>query len=286
MRDKTALATIKLALSLLPIYLLVSCSETSQKAAPTPNQNAVKSENKEPLDPIEEKKLLDGAEKLLAEGKNGEVIQLLDDFISREKSIVRAYRLRSDAKGRTKDYPGAIEDCSKMLEIEPDNHAALVSRGTYYTYKNTKEDKEKAVADFTTALKLKAHDPQVLGLRGWAEDGLGEREASQLDLEECIKLKPKDENAHAILAGSYNATSDWQKSLAVCNEGIKLFPRSDWMMISRADAEKHLGQYREAIADYKSAYAIAPKTWDWTRAGMEECYDKLLAKTGEKKGHK
>jgi tetratricopeptide (TPR) repeat protein len=283
MRDTSLSLLIKISLLLLPIGFLAGCSDAPENAKPPANQNVNKTESKPPLDPIEEKKLLDGAQRLIDQNKNVEAIQLLDDFISRETSIVRAYQLRADAKGRQKDCAGAIPDWSKILELEPDNHDALVSRGTCYVYTNTKENKEKAVTDFTQALKLKPHDAHVLGLRGWAEDGLGEREATQLDLEEAIKLQPKNENAHAILAGSYNATSDWEKSMKVCDEGLQMFPKSSWMMISRADAEKHLGKYREAIADYKAAYAIAPKTWDWTRPGMEECYEKLLDKEGKNK---
>ena len=50
-----------------------------------------------------------------------------------------------------KDYPGAIEDYSKAIELDPTNALAYNNRGLI---KKTLENYEGAIEDYTKAIKL------------------------------------------------------------------------------------------------------------------------------------
>eukprot|EP00959_Pyramimonas_sp_CCMP1952_P357776 7490808-Pyramimonas_sp.AAC.1 len=117
---------------------------------------------------------------------------------------------------------GAIEDFTKVLELEPGHRSALVMRGEA----NRKVgNEEQAIADYTRALFIDPADLDAYLVRGQSN----------------------------ILQGHYeDAVFDYTKAL-------DLVPRCVPALMGRAEALRLLGRYDEAFNDVRVALAIEPQ---------------------------
>jgi len=95
---------------------------------------------------------LSESEKLEAEDKYAEAIILLDKAIAKNPKNIYALINRGTDKSMLEDYNGAIEDYSKVIEIDSINTLAFFNRGLN---KQRKEDYHSAIDDFNRAIKTK-----------------------------------------------------------------------------------------------------------------------------------
>jgi len=95
------------------------------------------------------------AEKLETEGKYAEAIILLDKAIAKNPKNIYALLSRGADKSMLEDYNGAIEDYSKVIEIDSTNTLAYFNRGLD---KKRKEDYHSAIEDFNRAIKTKGSE--------------------------------------------------------------------------------------------------------------------------------
>ena len=112
------------------------------------------------------------------------------------------------------DYPGAIRDYSRALEIRPDDGRLLVHRGWAYL---VFDSPRLAMGDFDAAIKLDPADSDAYNGRGTAHVRLGDHRAAAADAREAIRLGKTSPrvtyNAARIyaLAASVAAFARWGK---------------------------------------------------------------------------
>ena len=98
------------------------------------------------------------------------------------------------------DDTSAIEDYSKVLELEPDDAETYFIRGR--TYGNSQKY-EQALADYSAALRLKPEDAEAYYRRGHVfEEESRHREAVE-DYDTCLRLDPTNIAAYEMRAISY-----------------------------------------------------------------------------------
>ena len=99
------------------------------------------------------------------------------------------YELRGLAQAARNDYPGAIRDYSRALEIRPDDGRLLVHRGWAYLLFDSPK---LALVDFEAAIKLDPADADAYNGRGTAHARLGDHRAAVADAREALRLGKAD----------------------------------------------------------------------------------------------
>ncbi|MFB2982145.1 tetratricopeptide repeat protein [Microseira sp. BLCC-F43] len=127
---------------------------------------------------------------------------------------------------RLGEYKRAIDECTKVLALEPNQPLAYVNRGTAYFYQG---DYTQAIRDYTKAIEL-APDPTfaavVYSSRG---------------------------NARRFL-------QDYQGAIEDCTRAIELDPNYAEAYDNRGLVRQQMGEYQLALEDYHQALVVARKT--------------------------
>jgi tetratricopeptide (TPR) repeat protein len=186
-----------------------------------------------------------------------------------------------------------IEGCSAVIKAARDKGDKLAeafnNRGIGYRLKG---DYERAIQDYTQAIKLNAKFAAAYNNRGVTHDKKGEYDRAILDYDQAIKLKPSAEayfnrgNAHlgkshydraiddynqAIkLKADFAAAFDnrcWARAvvgilkpaLADCNEALRLMPNNAATLDSRGFIFLKMTHFDAAVSDYDAALRANPK---------------------------
>lgn len=96
-----------------------------------------------------------------------------------------AYYFRAFARFHGFDYKGAIADYSKVLELEPKDNWAYGLRGKARFYL---KDYTGTIEDCSKEIKLNSMDAESFYYRGFAKISLGQKDAGCLDIREAKEL--------------------------------------------------------------------------------------------------
>jgi tetratricopeptide (TPR) repeat protein len=99
------------------------------------------------------------AEEYLAHHKYAEAVREYDRFLAFGEPVADVYRARGLARARLGDYPGALDDYNKSLELDPDAPNILAERGwAYYKAPN-----ELALHEFERAVAINERNGDLVG---------------------------------------------------------------------------------------------------------------------------
>jgi len=104
------------------------------------------------------------------------------------ENLAHAYNNRGTAYQSGGELDKAISDFSEAIRLEPKDALAFNNRGIAY---DKKGDFALAIADFSTALKLKPGDDRVLKSRGWAHFWHGDYDSAINDWGAAISIEWK-----------------------------------------------------------------------------------------------
>ena len=142
------------------------------------------------------------------------------------------------ARAAQDDYPAAIRDYSRALEIRPDDGRLLVRRGWAYL---VFDSPRLALDDFNAAIKLDPADSDAYNGRGTAHVRLGDHRAAAVDAREALRLgkaSPRD---------TYNAARIYAMAAQVAAAEVGEKGRSSRLLPPRyQDIAVHL--IRDALA--------------------------------------
>ena len=157
------------------------------------------------------------------------VIELNPKPTADSNLVQDSYENRVVAYLQLKNYPLAIQDATKVIEADPKRGLVILNRG--FAYEKLGQF-EKALADYTTALKLMPDDAQTY--------------FSKADIE-FIQLKQLQP-----------AIDDYTKGLAIEKTNIDV-------LLNRAACQFQLKNFPAALADYSSALALKPGNGEITK---------------------
>ncbi len=103
-----------------------------------------------------------------------------------------AYKGRGDCKDELEDYSGAIEDYTKAIEIDSKYLKAYYNRGLV---KYNIKDYDGAIKDFTKVLEINPKDASTYSDRGDAKYNIKDFAGAISDYNKAIMINPKDYNA-------------------------------------------------------------------------------------------
>ena len=173
-------------------------------------------------------------------------------------------------------YDQAIDDFTRALAIDPKKINVLINRGIAWREKG---DPDRAIADFSEALrqglvvgdvlKLESREPEAV--RHWEQVAKAryqrgnayvmkkEFDLALSDLNEAIRINPRDDRAWTMRGGLFLARGEAQRAINDFNEAIRLNPNDYYAVFQRGFAYHSIEEADKAFEDYSRSIALNEK---------------------------
>lgn len=153
-----------------------------------------------------------------------------------------------------------IAACTAVIEsgreTKHDQAVAFTTRGTAY-YR--KRDLDRAIADYSEAIRLDPNYALPFANRGRMYVAKGDRARGIPDFTEAIRLDPKDGHFFSDRGNAYYGTGERDRAIADYNEAIRLDPKLVLPFWNRGVADLDAGALAQAVADFSRASELDPK---------------------------
>jgi tetratricopeptide (TPR) repeat protein len=151
----------------------------------------------------------------------------------------------------------AIAACTRAISSGKatghDRALLYFNRGREYHHKG---DLDRAVADYTQAIKIDPKYSEAYSSRGWSLFNRGDVDRAFSDYNEAIRLKPTSALALTRRGYAWYEKGDTPRAFADYDEAIRLGPERPYY--ERGNAWYDLGEFDRAIADYDQYISLHP----------------------------
>jgi tetratricopeptide (TPR) repeat protein len=169
---------------------------------------------------------------------------------------------RSDDAATCRTWTGqeALAACTRMIasnSLRGDDLAqAYLWRGI--THSRNTGDWDRAIADFSEAIRLGTKDAGAYAGRAGAYIRKGEIDRALTDLNQALALDPKHPGVRNVFAYYYLKKGDHGRALTEVNESIRLAPRYLYAVSTRGDIYEAKGEFNNALVDFRNALGLDP----------------------------
>jgi tetratricopeptide (TPR) repeat protein len=174
-----------------------------------------------------------------------------------------ALRFRGIALSRKREFDRAIADFSTALRIDPDDARLYNLRGVAYRRKG---EYDNAIADYNAALRLNPRDSTAWNNRAVAYRWKGDYDRSIADANSAIRLDPDYALAYGMRSIAYRLKLDFPRAIADINEAIRIAPRESGAYYTRGATYEAMGDYAKALADFRHAASLTPQNKNYALA--------------------
>ena len=156
----------------------------------------------------------------------------------------------------------AIQHCTRAIESGKYSGEMLsrlhFNRGIEW---GTKNDHDRAIADYDAAIKLSPNFTDALYNRGSAWAHKGESDRAITDYDAALKLNPKDATTIAARAVEWINKGDYLRAVSDYDAAIGLDAKSGNAIFGRARARYYGGEYKHAAEDMERAAKLEPSEY-------------------------
>ena len=167
-----------------------------------------------------------------------------------------AYFNRGNAKFKSKDYKGAINDYTNAIILNPKDEQAFFNRGLA---KSDLKDYQGAIDDYTNAIKLNPRNSDTYLFRALSKHDLKDYQSAIADYTNALKFNPKSDGAYNGRGSAKLNLKNYQSAISDFTNAIKLSSKDPTPYFNRGLAKFYLKDYHGAIADYTNALKFNPK---------------------------
>ena len=172
------------------------------------------------------------------------------------RDLAELYNHRGFELGGKKNHDRAIADYSEAIKLNPSYAVAYNNRGFAYV---GKQDYGRAIADFSHAIKLDPKYAAAFYNRGAAYSVGNEYDRAIADFSEAIRLDPNFAAAYYNRGTAHAGKNEYDSAIADFSEAIRLNPRFAAAYNNRGFAFMGQKDYDRAIADYSEAVRLDPR---------------------------
>ena len=170
----------------------------------------------------------------------------------------------ADKLFQEKKWDAAIVKWDEMMALLPEDAAetkaaVLNNRGNAKSHMG---DYKGAIADLDQALKIDPKDAEVYNNRGSAKGRMGDHKGALADYDRAIEINPKDVGAYNNRGNAKSHMGDHKGALADYDQAIEITPKDAEVYNNRGNAKSRMGDHKGAIADLDRAIEINPKDAD------------------------
>ncbi|MFH1726171.1 MAG: tetratricopeptide repeat protein [Elusimicrobiota bacterium] len=163
--------------------------------------------------------------------------------------------LRGEARFKTGDLAGAVDDLTRALKARPEDAKALAWRGEARYWRG---DRKGALADFDKAVALEPGSAWALAWRGQLKLWMGRYKDAAKDFTAALKRDPKHAWSYGWRGASRMCQGDIRKALPDLDRALKLDPRDVEARVWRGEAYRLLGKHERALTDLDEAVRLSP----------------------------
>jgi len=170
----------------------------------------------------------------------------------------REYFNRGVAYFDKKDYDRAVVDFTQAIRLNPNDAFAYSYRGRAYA---GKRDYDRAIADCTEAIRLDQNLATAYSGRGYAYERKRNYDRAIADLTQAIRLDQNLAVAYNSRGNAYNndVKRDYDRAIADYTQAIKIDPNYAIAYSNRGNAySEGKRDYDRAIADHNQAIRLDP----------------------------
>ena len=162
-------------------------------------------------------------------------------------------------KNELKDKQKAIADYTQAIKINPKDADAYINRGNA---RDDLGDKQGAIDDYTQAIKINPNYALAYYNRGVVRYDLGDKQGAIDDYTLAIKFNPNYADAYNNRGNVRKDLGDKQGAIDDYNLAIKFNPNLALAYYNRGIVRNDLGDKQGAIDDYNQAIKINPNYAD------------------------
>ena len=170
-----------------------------------------------------------------------------------DPKLMPAHLALGEAYSERHNDAAALEAYSHVLDLEPDNKAALNGSANIYLNKNANE---KAVALMERLVRVDARNPDAAADLAAAYAASGNREAARQQFERALKLQPKHASALMGLGNLCLKNGDEDRAIKLLQAAMESAPLAPEPRFLLGSALNRLGRYREALAELQAAVRL------------------------------
>jgi tetratricopeptide (TPR) repeat protein len=175
---------------------------------------------------------------------------------------------------RNKIWKDDLSLWNDNVEKTPNRLRPLLSRGVAYSDLGQWDN---AIDDYSKVLDINPKLAEGYNDRGLAYTRLGQWDMAIADFSKVIEIDPKSTFAYTNLGAAFFSLGQWEKSIVYFSKVIEIDPKNAIAYNDRGAAFTNIGQYDKAFDDFSKAIEIDP---NYTRAysNRENVYGKLRNK--------
>ena len=147
-------------------------------------------------------------------------IPLLERLVARQNDSVVGHYLLGAAYERTGERSRAVAELRRVLQIDPDFHAALNYLG--YTLAEARENLDEALSLVQKAVALEPDNGAYVDSLGWTYYQLGRHEQARGYLERAARLEPADATLQEHLGDVYVALGQNDRAREAYRRALEL----------------------------------------------------------------
>lgn len=188
-----------------------------------------------------------------------DALTLWNDFFAKygdRPNISLAYSNRGNAYMDAGELDKAIADYTEAVRLDPAYVDALNNRGNVY---NTRGEHDKAIADYNRVIAIRPRHAEAHYNRGNACIAQGNYQQAIADYAEAIRINPGYAEAYNNLGNALSDTGSPDRALPLYAAAIRIKPLFPEAYANRGNALGKLGRFEEAVADYTQAVRVNPR---------------------------
>lgn len=166
-----------------------------------------------------------------------------------------AHYNRGAAQLRIAQPDKALNDFTEALKLKPDFVRALQSRAGIYV---GQQKFDKAIADLNKAITIDPKSSTSYNNRGMAHLGNKDFKAAIADLTKAVELAPADADSYSARGTAYMTNNETDKALADFSRAVELDPKQTVALFNRGMLLMKTGEKAKAKADFEAVLALEP----------------------------
>jgi tetratricopeptide (TPR) repeat protein len=195
------------------------------------------------------------------------VVGLCGAALAQSPQTANDYFKRGNEYRNKGDYEKAITDYTEALRLDPQLAKAYANRAVAHFHL---KEFEKAITDSTQAIRINPRYAEAYHNRGTAYFSSGNQNEALADINRAIKLNPRLAEAYFSRGMISNSRNDDGRAIADYTRAIKLDPKLAKAYYNRGTSYYRTKDYEHAISDYTRTISLTPKEFMayWARGGV------------------
>ena len=162
---------------------------------------------------------------------------LLNDNVAKTPNLTRVLLNRGIAYRRLGQWEKAIDDYSRVIDINPKYAQAYYNRGIA---KKSIQDYHGAIADYSKAIEIDPKYIQAYNNRGVLKVNLQDYQGAIADYSDALEIDPKYIQAYNNRGAAFCTLGQWDKAIADFSKMIEIDPTNSKAYSNREFAYKKL----------------------------------------------